>query len=297
MLGQGRSRLLDRHLVIEERLVRLTTVVMAVKPGGVERPSGFFHGKIFSIIMASAPRKGPRTHKEMTQVRVNSTSSTKWPIALAIVAALAGAAYLWHLSSAPPSPATPPATAQNPNAPAAPAAPETEAGHAAAALSSASEAEFAAIVNEQQAVNQKIAKNPVLEPIVGPVTHQPAFLSDTEWAILTAAAQQQTSPEKALTSLVNAARFNKQLEQWESLSKTAATAAAAADSRQALANQLLDDLPQHVLDGNMDLPAALTLQGSLIVDVVQNPSERKRRAAAEAKRLVLPPPDATAEKH
>jgi hypothetical protein len=179
--------------------------------------------------------------------------------------------------------------AQNTNAAASKMA---EADSPPVALSRASEAEITTILEEQQALNQKIAQEPVLEPIVGPVTSKPAFLSETEWTVLTAMAQQQPSPDKALTGLVNATRFNKQLEHWEGLSQKAA-----ADTRLGLARQLLDDLPQQVLEGNVDLHAATKLQSRLLVDAVQNPSERKRRAATEAKRLVPPPPDSAADKH
>jgi hypothetical protein len=66
-----------------------------------------------------------------------------------------------------------------------------------------------------------------------------------------------------------------------------------AAERQALANQLLDELPERVIHGDVDMPAAQKLQASLLTDAVADPDKRRVRAEAEARRI-QPQPDAAA---
>lgn len=141
----------------------------------------------------------------------------------------------------------------------------------------------------QQESAKGIEQEPRIEPIKGTVSERPTFMSEMEWNILKAVAQQQPDPDKALTALTNKVRFTKQLEVWQDLSATADPA-----KRKVLANELLEDLPQRVTNEDMDLLGAQKLQGELLLDAEPDVTARTKRAAKEAKRLEKAvPPKAT----
>lgn len=135
-----------------------------------------------------------------------------------------------------------------------------------------------------------IEQEPRIEPIKGTISERPAFMSEMEWNIVKAVAQQQPDPDKALTDLTNKVRFTKQLEVWQDLSATADPA-----KRKVLANELLEDLPQRVTNEDMDLPGAQKLQGELLLDAEPDVTARTKRAAKEAKRLEKAVPPKTAQ--
>lgn len=143
--------------------------------------------------------------------------------------------------------------------------------------------------DDQKVLAQTIETAPQIEPIQGTVKEKPSFVSDMEWSILQAVAQQQADPDKALTALTNKVRFTKQLEVWQDLSTSAEPA-----KRKLLANELLADLPQRVTNEDMDLPGAQKLMTDLLQDAESDATARTRRAAKEAKRLEKAvPPKAT----
>ena len=164
--------------------------------------------------------------------------------------------------------------------------PSEVAGQAPTAVSSAVASQ---VMAEQAAVAREVEKQPLIAPIEGPVKERPSFMSDMEWQMVKGVANQQPSPDQALTKLVNSVRYNKQYDTWEALPKTADPA-----KRQALAEQLLADLPARLLNGEMDLKGAQKSQAALLVDAEPDPKKRLKRAEAEAKRLVEPPPEKSA---
>jgi len=161
-----------------------------------------------------------------------------------------------------------------------------------ATTSAATTAMEATLVSEvqaqQEAAAQEILKQPEVKPIVGNVGEKPAFLSQMEWNMLKGVAQQNANPDKELTRLVNFVRFTKQLELWQALPEQTDAA-----KRQTLANELLADLPQRLMQEEFDLPAAQKLQAELLNDAVQDPQERQARAVQEARRLILPSKEAS----
>ena len=115
---------------------------------------------------------------------------------------------------------------------------------------------------------------------MGEVTARPAFVSEMEWAMLKAVAQQHAAPDKELTRMVNFLRFTKQLELWEGLPKSADAA-----TRQTLANALLADLPEHVRNGELALPDAQSKMRAFVQDAETTEPDRAHRIDAEAARL------------
>jgi hypothetical protein len=139
----------------------------------------------------------------------------------------------------------------------------------------------------QAAVNagQAEAANALLQevggqPLSGPVTQRPDFVSPLEWQVLQGVARQHAHPERELTRLVNSLRFNKELELWRSGSIAAGSAAALA-----LEKQLLEEIPARVAQQEMGLAEAQQLQQSLLKDLVPDSEERHQRAEQEASRL------------
>lgn len=138
----------------------------------------------------------------------------------------------------------------------------------------------AGLLAQQAAAAKAIENQPGLKPITGPIKERPAFVSETEWAMLKGIADQNAQPAAELTRLVNKLRFMKQLELWQSLEQSTDTA-----KRQLLAEQLLADLPQRVANADLDKPEAQKLQASLLKDAVSDEGARKKRAEVEARRL------------
>ncbi|MBC7700240.1 hypothetical protein [Aquabacterium sp.] len=212
----------------------------------------------------------------MAQVQVARSAGKQWFALLALIGA-AMAAVLWWWShrddaavseavtaSAPAAPqvvalAKPVALVQQPDA-----MPSTEAG----------------MVAQQTAAALVVARAPAMKPITGPVTERPEFVSEMEWQMLKGVSQQHPTPQAELTRLVNKLRFMKQLELWQSMAHSKDMA-----KRQLLAEQLLDDLPQRVVNADLDKPEAQKLQASLLKDAVSDEQARKKRADVETRRL------------
>lgn len=113
-----------------------------------------------------------------------------------------------------------------------------------------------------------------------PAAPRPDAISDLEWQVLQGVAAQHADPKAELARLVANLRFNKAREQWRALSGPEHTA-----HRQALAEELLAEIPDRVAGQALDADAAKTLQRQLLADLVSDPALREQRAAREAERL------------
>lgn len=133
---------------------------------------------------------------------------------------------------------------------------------------------------QQTAAANEIKKQPSVKPITGEIKERPAFVSEMEWTMLKTVSQQHAAPEKELTRMVNFLRFSKQLELWESMPKTEDPA-----KRQALANELLEDLPNRVRSGELELADAQGKMQALVQDAESNDKDRARRMTSENTRL------------
>lgn len=213
----------------------------------------------------------------MAPIQMDRTSprARMTAVILAVLAGTIGVAVIWQKTQINTAEITPPPLAL---------------AQAASAATTAMEATLVSEVQAQQeAAAQEILKQPEVKPIVGNVSEKPTFVSQMEWNMLKGVAQQHANPEKELTRLVNFVRFTKQLELWQALPEQTDAA-----KRQILANELLADLPQRLMQEEFDLPAAQKLQAELLNDAVQDPQERQARAVLEARRLILPQKDASA---
>lgn len=148
------------------------------------------------------------------------------------------------------------------------------------ALPAAMPTDLPTAVAQQTAAANEIKKQPVVKPIAGEIKERPAFVSEMEWGMLKAVAQQHATPEKELTRMVNFLRFSKQLELWESMPKSEDPA-----KRQTLANELLEDLPNRVRHGELELADAQGKMRALVQDAEVNDQDRARRVSAENSRL------------
>lgn len=137
-----------------------------------------------------------------------------------------------------------------------------------------------AAVAQQSAAANEVRRQPAIKPISGEIKARPAFVSEMEWDMLKAVAQQHATPEKELTRMVNFLRFTKQLELWESLPKSEDAA-----RRQMIANELLEDLPNRVRHGELELADAQGKMRALVQDAELNDKDRARRMTAENTRL------------
>jgi hypothetical protein len=194
---------------------------------------------------------------------------------LALIGA-AMAAVLWWWSHRDDAAVSAPVTSSAPAPEAAALAQPVALAQPAAALPTTE----AGLMAQQAAAAQVVARAPAMTPITGPVTARPEFVSEMEWQMLKGVAQQNPAPDAELTRLVNKLRFMKQLELWQSMEHSTDMA-----KRQVLAEQLLDDLPQRVVNADLDKPEAQKLQASLLKDAVSDEQARKKRAEVESRRL------------
>jgi hypothetical protein len=215
---------------------------------------------------------------DMSTIQINRRAPKTW-IAVSALVLACGAAVLWRTTT----PAVPPQTSTPSAATAAPSTATPSPTLKDLNLGSATD-----VVAQQDHAAKELAQHPIAKPITGVVTERPSFVSPVEWLMMQGVAKQHATPDKELTRMVNLLKFNKQLELWQDMPKSADAA-----ERQALANQLLDELPERVIHGDVDMPAAQKLQASLLTDAVADPDKRRVRAEAEARRI-QPQPDAAA---
>lgn len=114
-------------------------------------------------------------------------------------------------------------------------------------------------INIQQKQTQNlITENPLLSPIQGKVSSKPEYISQIEWDMLTAAAQNSSNTDKTLAQLVNSLRFNKMLEYWQTLNTSKIS-----NIDQKLVEQLLIEIPEHFKQGELSKENAYQLQKEL----------------------------------
>lgn len=232
---------------------------------------GALHGGAPGVFMAHANWQARfLMDGKMSQIHVNAAPNRSWFWVLGVGLA-AGAAGLvwWTRAQHVPEGVTAVATA--PSAVVAASLPDETAP-------TAEEAKL--IIQQQMAAKAELDKQPLVQPVKGAVTERPAYVSVLEWQLLQGVAKQHLHPAEELTRLVNSLRFTKQLERWQDLPKTADVA-----TREALARPLLEDLPQRVKQGDMDLSGASTLQAALLADVFTDAKARDRQAVVESLRL------------
>lgn len=133
---------------------------------------------------------------------------------------------------------------------------------------------------QQAQAARALEAQPVQAPVKGQVDERPEFISAMEWSVLQAVAQQHAHPEEELPRLINAVRFNKQLELWQDM-----PADADANKRRVLAEALLKDLPERVKQGNYGLVDAQKYMTGLVKDLEADEARQQARANAEMRRL------------
>jgi hypothetical protein len=218
----------------------------------------------------------------MSESGVNQNPIKKWSTAL-IGVLVVTAAVLWWQSRTPPAPIPAPMPAPMPVVTAGPA-PE-----ASSPAEQTTPEEAAKVEAEQAAAAEAAVRNVGQKPYTGPITERPDFVSDIEWQVLKGVAAQRADSDKELTRLVNHLRFVKQQEAWRSLATNGGDGA----QRHALAEQLLNEIPDRVSNQEMAAPDAQKLQQMLIADLISDPQQRDQRAAKEFKRIVVPASTAT----
>lgn len=206
----------------------------------------------------------------MAQVLMSPPAGRKWIVALGAVAVAAMAAAWWTHSS------PPDANWQN--------KPDAAAGQTASAQAAAEPPaglQLTEVMSGQSDAAKALASQPDVKPIDGPVMERPAFVSPMEWMVLKGTVSQHPHPERELTRMVNFLRFTKQMELLETLPRTAE----AQPRRQVLANELLADLPQRLLNDEMPMKDLRETQAMLLQDAEGDPERRQARAQVEARRL------------
>jgi len=117
---------------------------------------------------------------------------------------------------------------------------------------------------------------------------RPSDFTAEEWRALKEASASEARPEAELQRLLTYVRFQKRFALWQSLKDSADVA-----QRRALAQQLLNDLPQRLAQAEVTGGEAEMLAAALISDV--EPDEAARRQRMEAYRSTLleavPQPD------
>jgi hypothetical protein len=207
---------------------------------------------------------------EMAQVLMSPPAGRKWMMALGAVAVGAMAAAWWTYSASP-----------EPTSLTDQGATPLEAASAQASASVSPSVQLADVVAGQSDAAKALASQPAVKPIDGPVTDRPAFVSPMEWMVLKGTVSQHPHPERELTRMVNFLRFTKQMELLEALPRTAEAQA----RRQALANELLADLPQRLLNDEMPMKDLRETQAMLLQDAESDSERRQARAQVEARRL------------
>lgn len=207
----------------------------------------------------------------MSQVHVTSGSSSKWIVVGGVVVLALGAAAYWFMGSdegGEPARVTD-AASSAPSAAPQPSVPLTEFANPNPTVEEAQRA-----IDQQKEAAKVIEAKPDMKPLVGPITERPDFVSPMEWAMLQGVVQQHAQPDKELTRMVNFLRFMKQMEAYEALPKVAENAA----KRQVLAAQLVEDLPNRVRGGDLEIKDAQARLAEWLPEAIPDPQQRQQRA-------------------
>ncbi len=146
---------------------------------------------------------------------------------------------------------------------------------------SVAEKVVAAAIEGQKEAAQVVERQPdELTPIVGKVKERPPYVSVMEWGMLKGVAEQHEKPDQELNHLVNYLRFTKKLELYQGLSSSLAPA-----RRMALAEQLIQELPARLRQGDMDLREAQRLLAEMLQDAAPDAQARQQRSVTEQAKL------------
>jgi|GEM_PF-681412 len=137
--------------------------------------------------------------------------------------------------------------------------------------------DHATVVRLQERSHQAAASAVGLPPVTGTVTERPDYVSPVEWQVLKAVASQEADSDQALARLVYKLRFSKQWELWQS--------SQAGVQRDALARQLLEDIPQQVASRDLARGDAQQLQQQILTQLYPDAGLRQQRLAEEAERI------------
>lgn len=206
--------------------------------------------------------------REKTGIRRRPGASPmrRWPLALFMLTLLA--AGFWFLNMVvEPGPATVPRAT----------GPEPSADPTDRNVNGVVPRDPDAVVAEQVEANQAAAYQLQVGQLSGPINERPEFVSRIEWQVLNQIAQQSADSERELTRLVNHLRFSKQLEIWKNKSDS--------PQRDALAQQLLRDIPVRVYSLDLSPQRAQQLQVDLLVSLYDDLQVRRQRIAEEAERI------------
>ncbi len=214
----------------------------------------------------------------MAQVRMTPKSNVKWVALLAVLAAAGGLAW-WKMSSSDDQASVAPGASVDAASAVSGEASQAEAGTNITDV--VPEATSPAVVVAQQQEAAKVVEQQAdMKPIQGPVSERPAFISPMEWSLLQAVAQQHPHPDQKLVNMLNFVRYGKQSEALEAMPKPGEPG-----KRRALAEALINDLPQRLINGDLDLTGARTDLLRFLEDAEPDAKRREKRLEVEMKRL------------
>ena len=119
---------------------------------------------------------------------------------------------------------------------------------------------------------------------VGSTVGKPDFLSDQEWADLQQALRDNPDREQEIARIVQYLKFQNQFNAWQALRNSPDMA-----RRHALAEELLDQIPDRLKRSEMTAGEAAMLQETLLADIEPDAETRRQRLAGERKRLEIAP--------
>ena len=134
-------------------------------------------------------------------------------------------------------------------------------------------------MTEQAKANQALERSDVWKPLTS-VRERPPFASLMEWQMLKGVAERNANPQAELLRLTNFLRYNKLLEKWQDLPAGSEPAL-----RQALARQLVDELPDRVRAGEVDAKDARGQAPALLRDGYGEGAARAKVEATLLSRL------------
>jgi hypothetical protein len=151
---------------------------------------------------------------------------------------------------------------------------------AAESASNTSSKEAADIRQQQRQAEDAALASVGQQEFDAPPQTRPDFVSPLEWQVLQQVSGNHDKPDQELTRLVNRLRFAKLRELWEAQADTGND-----EQRRQLGNQLLEDLPSRVKNREIAPAHAQQLQASILETLIDDPQQRRQRAAEEARRL------------
>lgn len=151
---------------------------------------------------------------------------------------------------------------------------------AAASATNINSKEAADIRQQQRQAEDAALASVGQQEFDAPPQTRPDFVSPLEWQVLQQVSGNHDKPDQELTRLVNRLRFAKLRELWEAQAETGND-----EQRRQLGNQLLADLPSRVKNREMAPAQAQQLQATILETLIDDPQQRRQRAAEEARRL------------